>query len=287
MIISIIIPCYNNTIQLLSTISSLDNQILSDKVELEVVIVDDGSDESINVSNINCTHEIIVVSQKDDGFRVALARNRGARIASGEILLFVDCGIYLEKNAVSSIIEPSLYDKCCVSLGSIYGITNCSNNKKIILRDIENYGVEGALKLYISTSTFPDPRIYHLSYHGMDMRNLRAPWVYCWGGVIAIRKSLFDSISGFDESFRSWGGEDIELGIRLMKEGAIFSFVSKSASIHIPQPEDVVSKKKSNFNAFEYIHSKHLLDETYLLLQHEYWGIEEILRQRSVLRRHQ
>ncbi|MCT8343652.1 MULTISPECIES: glycosyltransferase [Photorhabdus] len=287
MIISIIIPCYNNTIQLLSTIASLDNQILPNKVELEVVIVDDGSDEPINVNNINCMHEIIVVSQRDEGFQVSLARNRGARIASGEVLLFVDCGIYLEKNAVSSIIEPSLCDKCCVSLGNIYGITNCADNKKIILSDIENYGVEGALKLYISTSTFLDPRIYHLSYHDMDMRNLRAPWVYCWGGVIAIHKSLFDSISGFDESFRSWGGEDIELGIRLMKEGAIFSFVFESASMHIPQSEDVVSKKKSNFNAFEYIHSKHLLDETYLLLQHEYWGIEEVLRQRSVLRRTQ
>ncbi|WP_446469681.1 glycosyltransferase [Xenorhabdus stockiae] len=285
MIISVIIPCYNNTTQLLSTISSLDNQALKNKFELEVIIVDDGSNEPINIKSINCMHEVIIVSQRDEGFRVSLARNRGARIASGEILLFVDCGIYLEKNAVLSIIESSLYDKRCVSLGNIYGITNCNNHKEIILRDIESYGIEGALELYILNSTFPDPRVYYLSYYDMDMQKLRAPWVYCWGGVIAIHASLFDAISGFDESFKSWGGEDIELGIRLMKEGAIFSFVSKSVSIHTPQPEDIVSKSKSNFNAFEYIHSKHLLDETYLLLQYEYWGIEEILRQRSVLRR--
>jgi hypothetical protein len=46
-------------------------------------------------------------------------------------------------------------------------------------------------------------------------------WRVMSGGNLAVRKALHDEVSGSDESFNQWGGEDNEVGYRLVQAGAL------------------------------------------------------------------
>jgi len=46
-------------------------------------------------------------------------------------------------------------------------------------------------------------------------------WRIMSGGNLAVRRALYDEVGGSDESFNQWGGEDNELGFRLVQAGAL------------------------------------------------------------------
>ena len=50
-------------------------------------------------------------------------------------------------------------------------------------------------------------------------------WYYFLTGNISFPKSVFDAENGFDETFQSYGWEDIELGYRLSKKGVPLRFL--------------------------------------------------------------
>lgn len=88
MLLSIIIPCYNSSKFIASTLDMLINQNLSN---CEVIIVNDGSTD--NTSEIIHTYSEIyscikIVDKENEG--VSIARNIGLEIASGEYIYFLD-----------------------------------------------------------------------------------------------------------------------------------------------------------------------------------------------------
>ena len=110
-IISVIIPCFNNQQTIDETIQSVLQQSLTN---WELIIVDDGStDESVNLINsiieVNNSKNIKLICQENSG--PSKSRNKGAAIANGKYLLFLDAddlihSSYLEK-AVKLLEENS------------------------------------------------------------------------------------------------------------------------------------------------------------------------------------
>lgn len=84
MLISIIIPCYNSARTIADTIESA----LSQDVEREVIVIDDGStDRSTGI--IESFHDLIR-AEHGPNRGVSAARNRGGELARGDLLQFVD-----------------------------------------------------------------------------------------------------------------------------------------------------------------------------------------------------
>lgn len=50
-----------------------------------------------------------------------------------------------------------------------------------------------------------------------------APWNVFWTGNISINRTMLPYAGVFDERFRRWGYEDVELRYRLVRSGAILS----------------------------------------------------------------
>jgi len=98
--LSVIIPVYNNQEMLRKCLTSIYN---SDYKNYEVIVVDSASPTKA-VSDVakefNCR---LIVLEKDDG--VANARNIGADNARGDILVFFDPDIVLEKNTLTKFAE--------------------------------------------------------------------------------------------------------------------------------------------------------------------------------------
>ena len=86
--VSIVTPCYNASSYIERTISSVQEQTLTD---WEMIIVDDGStDNSVEIiKNVAKEDQRIKLIQKDNGGS-ASARNLGLSIAKGEYIQFLD-----------------------------------------------------------------------------------------------------------------------------------------------------------------------------------------------------
>ena len=101
--ISVIVPVYRVEKYLRRCIESIINQ---DYSNLEIILVDDGSDDS---SPQICDYyekidsRIIVIHQRNGG--LSCARNRGLEVATGDYIGFVDSDDYIERNMYSTLLE--------------------------------------------------------------------------------------------------------------------------------------------------------------------------------------
>ncbi|EGR3451430.1 glycosyltransferase, partial [Vibrio parahaemolyticus] len=86
--ISIVVVTYNDLFGLNKTIESLNEQIVSDKNDFEVVIVDGGTKDFPSI--IEAKFKTIIVSEKDNGIYDAM--NKGVRLSSGDSIIFMNGG---------------------------------------------------------------------------------------------------------------------------------------------------------------------------------------------------
>lgn len=94
--ISVIIPAHNEEAYLRATLDALRKQHYSN---CEVLVVANGcTDRTEDVARDHCDR-LIVLSQKSLG----VARNLGARMAKGDLLIFLDADTILEPNALRTI----------------------------------------------------------------------------------------------------------------------------------------------------------------------------------------
>lgn len=92
--ISVIIPAFNEQKYISNALSGLKSQSFRD---FETIVVDGGSTDS-TVSLARKSAKVIVCKEKG----VSIARNRGAKIARGRILLFLDADTLPSKDLLSS-----------------------------------------------------------------------------------------------------------------------------------------------------------------------------------------
>ncbi len=102
MLVSIIIPCYNNEKVIAETIDSALSQSYS---SIEIIVVDDGStDQSAKVvQDISSKHPDIIFHSKENR-GPSHTRNFGAQISKGEFLIFLDADDKLHPDYVKKCI---------------------------------------------------------------------------------------------------------------------------------------------------------------------------------------
>ena len=106
-IFSVVIACYNCQDYLDETISSLLNQTLPFKDNIEVILVDDGSTD--NTGKIcqkyieKYPENFIYLSQENQG--QGTARNNGLKYATGKYINFLDSDDLFSKNAFKNVYE--------------------------------------------------------------------------------------------------------------------------------------------------------------------------------------
>src|SRR5204863_3571990 len=63
---------------------------------------------------------------------------------------------------------------------------------------------------------------------------LRAPWMLFWGCNYSVRRDDLLAVGGYDERFRGWGWEDLELGYRLHRLRLRLHFDTGAWCVHYP-----------------------------------------------------
>jgi glycosyltransferase involved in cell wall biosynthesis len=119
--ISIIIPAHNEEAYLRQTLEALHHQNYD---WFEIIVVANGcTDKTAEVARGNC-HRLIVLSQKSLG----VARNLGARMARGDLLLFLDADTTVEPMALRRISQDFSPD---YAAGTLKG---CPDSPRLLYR---------------------------------------------------------------------------------------------------------------------------------------------------------
>ena len=104
--LSIIIPFYNPMPYFSQLLESIDDNICSDREAIEIIFINDGSDDSFS-DVLNPFKEkynnVYVINTENHG--VSHAKNLGIDQACGEYVWFVDSDDMLEKTAIQSVLD--------------------------------------------------------------------------------------------------------------------------------------------------------------------------------------
>jgi glycosyltransferase involved in cell wall biosynthesis len=233
---SVVIPTYNRAELLRRTLESLARQDLP-KAAFEVLVVDDGSSDGTAevVAGFSDRLDVRYFFQPDEGWRVAQARNVGIAHATGEVCVFVDSGVLLHSGCVRAHVETHEQASGPVAVcGYVYGFDNNDFDAEEMIRTLDFDDPDATIEVLRETGRWADLREPFYARHAYDLGRLPAPWVLYWTCNVSAPTDRLRAVGGFDEQFRSWGGEDIDLGYRLHLDGVRFVLNRAASSIHYP-----------------------------------------------------
>jgi GT2 family glycosyltransferase len=192
--ISVILPTYNRATILKKTIEAYQGQLGLEPL-IEILVVDDGStDETAKVVSQSARSSptpVRYLRQENKG--LAAARNHGIREARGKIVLLGDDDIIPSRNMVAEHL--AWHDRFPEPAIAVVGAVPWSPEVR------------------------PTPLMKWWGLNGLHFNEPEVYWpagLYCNTSV----KSQFLSENGiFDERFRHYGYEDVELSYRLVKKG--------------------------------------------------------------------
>ncbi|PSV47551.1 glycosyltransferase [Photobacterium indicum] len=257
--VSVVIPTYNRSELLKETLNSLVAQKCAGDL-FEVLVVDDGSnDDTRDVANsFKNKLNLKYFFQEDKGFRVAKARNVGIFSAKYEICLFLDSGIIAPDNLILAHSNHYKESDDDVLIGFSYGFDEFEvRNEQALLSLYREYQAEGIFRVLAQNDQYPDCRYDRLHALENGYAQSRFPWFVFWTCHVSCKTSLLRDIEGFDESFCSWGGEDMELGIRLFSAGGKFGLLSEPLVLHLPHEKSPEDAKALGQASLKYIIEKH------------------------------
>ncbi len=185
-LISVIIPVRNSPEQVKACLTSLRKTTYSN---FEVIVVDDASTD--------VTPEVLIALgarslRMERNVGPAAARNRGAEVARGEYLLFIDADVCVQPGTVAEFVATFERDP---ELSAVFG----------------SYDLQPAAQNLLSQ--------YRNLFHHFVHQDGHTESTTFWAGCGAVRRSAFQGVGGFDANITRPCIEDIELGVRLRKAG--------------------------------------------------------------------
>ena len=180
--VSIVIPSYSRPKDLVRCLESLAMQTDAALEPVEVIVVDDGSPEPLSIQSENWRRYFTLRLIRQGNAGPAIARNHGAKMARGEILVFTDDDCMPTKGWLEALVsEIKSHPEALVGTGTFNGLSD---------------------DIMASTSQF----ILELVYEHFNALPERA--YFLASNNMACRREHYLGICGFDENFPRPGAED-------------------------------------------------------------------------------
>jgi glycosyltransferase involved in cell wall biosynthesis len=250
--VSVIICFYERTQHLFRCLDSLEfNRDYFD----EVVISDDGSSEKarslVQARITKYSYPIIYTFRESKRFELAAARNNGVRSSKGDYLIIFDCDFLCMPDTIKQHIRLRTKGR--------FVSARCKYLPKQLTQKLfsqEKLTIEYLAELY----RFEDDRELKKINFRCQRRNLftrlgiYGAKKHVIGSHISISRDDLYRVNGYDESFTGWGGEDNDLGHRLVESGMLcIPAMTKARILHMWHPKELGDKDwKEGVNAHRF-----------------------------------
>lgn len=194
--VSVIIPMYNEARHIGRTLLAAQEAARQAQLDCELIVVDNGSDDhGPRIANELGARVLIV-----PGVHIGALRNRGAALASGEWLAFIDADMEMPADWLKSLLEMEGRQ------GDVLGL------------DLDTPGqAPWFAQAWQRRSQRSGSRPLH-----------RVQWLP--SANLLMRRAWFEQVDGFDETLRT--GEDKDFSLRLGQAGAQLLLVNESVALH-------------------------------------------------------
>lgn len=218
--LSVVITTYNRPDALAAVVEAC---FLQDDKNFEIIIADDGSTANTRA----CIERLAARSpvplkhvwQPDDGFRAAMARNRGTLAATGDYIIFLDGDCIPQRDFISrhrALAEPGyLVSGSRILLSP--GLT-----EKVLAEhiDLPGAGLFDKLRWRLRGDLNKVIQLL-LRWPDIGRRRRKFSWRRIKSCNLAVWRADLEKVNGFDESFTGWGHEDSDLVVRLFHAGVL------------------------------------------------------------------
>lgn len=201
---SFIVPTYNEAQNIERTISDIRRCFAHEpEGSYEIVVVDNGSsDDTVEIAgnmNVRCV--------VDESLNISEMRNLGAKLASGDVLVFIDADVSLGSNWLEAVRrrQSSLTHEARRLVGS-----HCRPDKSTPFL-IKHWLIGG----------YENPRSAFLP-----------------AAHTIVNRDLFNEIGGFNTDY--WTNEDVELGIRATRMGCEILHCDEIPAFHRGDPQSIL-----------------------------------------------
>ena len=185
--LTVIIPVHNGGEDFRRCLVALST---STRAPDEIIVVDDASTDGSAAVARAFTARVLPLTGGPYG--PAVARNRGAALASGDVLVFIDADVAVHADTLAQM-EQALTDH--PEIAALFGSYDDRPSKPGLVTRYKN-----------------------LQHHYVHQHGQREASTF-WAGAGAVRRSVFADRGGFDERYTRPSIEDIEFGVRLKRAG--------------------------------------------------------------------
>ena len=245
-LVSIIVPCYNQAHFLDEALQSVLSQTYTN---WECIIVNDGSPDNTE----NVAEKWLVVDSrfkyiKKDNGGLSSARNTGIKMSSGEYILPLDSDDLIDENFLFRLV-PELKQDDSLAIVSCYS-KFFMNEKTNIIYELKPFGT---------------------TYHALLYENIMM-------ATSLYRKKCWEEVGGYDETMKK-GFEDWEFWIAITKRGWTFKFVEEFLFYYRKSNTSMLIDTLKNHTEtnMEYVYNKHkeiYINQFETTLQHLFFLIK-------------
>lgn len=183
---TVIVPARNASHDLENCLRALRTSV---GVDLEIIVIDDGSIDDTAETARNCGADLVISLPASRG--PAVARNIGAKKAAHDVVVFIDADVQVFPATVAQLVADARSEVYSAVFGSYCEWPSAPG----IVSHFRN--------------------LLHHIFHQNGSEEAETFWAGCG----AIRKDVFLAENGFSEAYAKPCIEDIELGMRMRQSG--------------------------------------------------------------------
>lgn len=232
---SVIIATHNRREILAQTLDALENQSIPREL-YEVIVVNDGSEDDTadflerykNRARVHFTY----INKENEG--QGIARNTGFQVSDGHVIVFMNDDMIPDPDCLSE--HKKVHDKFATSNFMCLGYATWHPDIEITpyMLFLEESGMQFKYSA-LDKARLVDPEL------GLT----EASYPYFYTCNLSLKRPLFERFQ-FNESFKKYGWEDVELGYRLQEAGSVLLY-NKSSKVwhhHVIREEDMEKRMK-------------------------------------------
>ena len=216
--ISVVLPCGHEHEFFERTVRSVF-AATPPKILKEIIVVDDNSFPPLQpLFTLNPDEYKVKFLRSDVTLGLMDAKHQGAKLATGDIVVFFDCHV---KPALG-YWEPFVREIA-------------ANPKRVVVPTITaldiNTWVESGRPRQISGGM---SKCYLTFDSEFKWTNDDTPWIPIMsGGLLALRRDWFFEVGGHDPEMKGWGGENLDLSLRIWRCGGSIVSAPRSYVAHM------------------------------------------------------